>query len=96
MSVLDKIGMGPRREEFPQPDESCIIRVTRNAVFGKQLTVEVHLSLPQFMRYKQWRAGSGLIQDYLGDLPVVEREKLQSGLTEEEQSAVFDRPGEEE
>lgn len=96
MSVLDKIGMGPRREELLQPEGGCIIRVTRNAAFGAQIPVEVRLTSPQYLRYQQWRKGGGLIQDYLGDLPVVEREKLMSGLSEEEQTAVFQRPGEQD
>lgn len=45
--------------------------------------VAVRLTADQYKRYLLWREGVGTIQDMLDDVSVDDREKLISGLTDE-------------
>lgn len=64
-----------------QNGEGFIVYVKPPAFFN-QGEVAVHLTAEQYERYKQWRAGAGMIQDVLEDMSDDDLEKLMSGLTD--------------
>jgi hypothetical protein len=65
-----------------QNGEDFIVYVKPPAFFNQD-EVAVHLTADQYKRYLLWRAGAGMIQDMLDDMSDDEREKLMSGLTDD-------------
>lgn len=75
------------------PDMSAMRRVEKSGedfivyvmppAFFEQTEVAVHLTADQYKRYVLWRQGAGLIQDMLDDVDDDDREKLLTGLTNE-------------
>lgn len=78
MSVADKFGWGAKRAVRVNEDGQYEVRVQPPEWVGGPTRV-VKLTQDQHVRYQQWRAGEGLIQDMLHDLSANERAILQSG-----------------
>ena len=87
MSVADRAGMGPKREE-KQVEGGWEVYVTPHPMFwgGKKEPPKhcVKLTDEQFLKYKMWLGGDILIQNALPDLTASQREVLMSGLGDEE------------
>ena len=74
-------GISPSRRVEKSVD-GYIVYVKPPAFFT-QAEVAVHLTPDQYQRYVLWREGAGLIQDVLDDLSEDDRERLMTGLTDE-------------
>ena len=85
MSVADRLGWGPKREEIQIPvgsrtdGKSWEIRVTPPLIIGDYPTLSVLLTQDQYERYLKWKQGM-LMQEALPDLPPHTREVLMTGL----------------
>lgn len=80
MGVLDNVGMGPKREVFPNPDGSVVVQVTPSEVFMPGAPpARVLLTRDQFAAYSAWREGRGLIHELLPDVSPRNRDLLMSG-----------------
>jgi hypothetical protein len=81
---IDRIpGMKPNRREEAHPDGSVTVFVTPPE-FMKKPEVSVKLTADQYRRYLEWREGRPMIQEALPELSVSEREKLMSGLGDDD------------
>lgn len=82
---IDQLGMGPTRKLEQRSDGTGFVDITPPAWSGfSNKTVRVELTAPQVVRYLEWLKTGKLIQQALPDLSVIEREKLLSGLDDEE------------
>ena len=79
MSMADRSGFGPKREETQQPDGSWLVKVTPPEFMGLPAQ-RVLLTKNQMERYRTWREGRVLIQDALPELSSSTREVLMSGI----------------
>lgn len=97
-SVADKLGFGPTRTTVLLPSGSIIIKVKPPAMIGDLPEQSVQLTEDQYIRYKQWVSGMLMIHEALPDLSPSQREKLMTGLADEEFHEIarsFDRDYEE-
>jgi hypothetical protein len=83
MSIADKLGFGPKRDELPTTDGGALIMVAPHPFSGVTIKQTVPLDADQYRRYRQWRAGGVLLQDALTDLSPSQREILMSGIGED-------------
>ena len=88
MTLADKLGFGPKREHVELPDGSWRVSVTPPAVL-KLPTQSIVLTQGQFIRYMNWRNGSGMLADQLPDLNNDQREVLQSGIGTRDWNRMF-------
>ena len=93
MNLLDKLGRGPKREHTELDDGSWRVTVTPPAMMELPPQTLI-LSQGQYIRYLNWRAGNGLIQDLLHDLTKDQREVLMTGIGAEDFARMY--PEEEE
>jgi hypothetical protein len=75
--------MKPQRHEVLTDKDTFIIYVTPPSILGLP-TVSVELTKDQYRRYRRWIEGIDLIQNALPDLSASEREKLMTGLGDED------------
>jgi len=80
--------LGPKREIATQADGSVVIYVTPPA-FMRLPRVSVALTAEQYSRYVEWRMGHGFIQELLPELTATEREKLMSGIGDDDFNRIF-------
>ena len=83
-SLADKLGFGPSRRIQQNPDGSYIIFVKPPAMVGDLPEQAIPLTESQYEGYKKWRDEGWMIQDALPDLSPSNREKLMTGLADEE------------
>jgi len=83
--MLDKLGLGPKREHTEQPDGTWRVSVTAPG----RSTQTLILNTSQYARYWAWRRGDGLIQDMLPELSKDQREILMSGIGPEDWAHMF-------
>jgi hypothetical protein len=79
--AMEVPAMKPTRR-VEQNGEGFIVYVKPPAFFNQE-EVSVHLTADQYKRYLLWREGAGMIQDMLDDVSDDDREKLMTGLTDE-------------
>ena len=85
MSLIDKLGMGPKREEQRNDDGSWVILVTPPSwVDSSAKSARVYLTAPEYKAYREWRDKGGLIQHLLPKLSASQREMLMMGLSDED------------
>jgi hypothetical protein len=81
MSVLDKMGMGPKREVEKLLGGRVRVTVTPPEWSGFTESVSVELNADQYTRYVKWDEDPRLkIQDALPELSADDREILMSGI----------------
>lgn len=81
MSVIDKLGLGPKREEQRNPDGSWVISVTPPAwVVKNAKAARIYLTANEYKSYREWRDKGGLIQELLPRLSATQRELLMTGM----------------
>lgn len=80
---IDLTNFAPQRRESRTP-HGWAIYVTPPAAIGPMPTVIVYLTDDQYSRYKHWRQSGDLIQHALPDLSADDREKLMTGLLNED------------
>jgi hypothetical protein len=61
-----------------------IVCITPPAMMGPMPTVSVHLTDDQYRRYQEWRKGGELIQTLFPELSANDREKLMTGLDDDD------------
>jgi hypothetical protein len=72
-----------KRTVVAHPDGSATVQITPAAYIGTT-PVSVHLNASQYTRYLHWRRGDGLLQNLLPELSADDREKLISGLSNDD------------
>ena len=84
MRPIDRIpGFGPTRGVRRESDDSFTVTVKPPA-FMNLPQVEVHLTRLQYLNYLKWLNGDAMIQELLPELSASDREKLMSGLGDED------------
>src|SRR5215475_9711616 len=86
--VGDEMIMSPKREVAMQTDGSVVVYVTPPA-FMRLPRVSVTLTAEQYSRYVEWRMGHGRIHELLPELAAGEREKLMSGIGDDDFDRLF-------
>jgi hypothetical protein len=72
----------PTHREVEQSDGSWIVYIKAPKFMGTP-EVQVKLTADQFKRYLTWKQGPRMIQEALPEMSASEREKLMSGLDDE-------------
>jgi hypothetical protein len=78
-NVIDRIGLGPKREAEQLPSGDWKITVTPPG-WVHLPAASIVLTPSQYERYKQWYSGQRLIQDAFPELTRGQREILQTGI----------------
>lgn len=82
MSILDKMGMGPKREAVKN-GKGWLVTVTPPEWSGCTAS-SLQLTDDQYARYVMWCDHGRLMQDAFPDLSRAEREILQTGISDDE------------
>jgi len=84
MRPIDLIpGFAPTRGVRREPDDSFTVTVKPPAFMGLP-QVEVRLTRRQYLNYLRWINGDAMIQELLPELSADDREKLLSGIGDED------------
>ena len=83
MKPVHLLNVGPTYKEKRLEDGTWLITVTP-PTFMATKSQQVHLTVDQYKRFKQWLDGGVVIQNALSDLSPSQREILLTGLGDED------------
>jgi len=84
VSMADRLGFGPQRRVVKLADGNYDVFCRPPAMVGILPEVKVTLTEAQYQKFVRWQKGEMLIQEAFPELSASEREKLMTGLGDED------------